>query len=110
MNDTFVFNFDPRVIAGYKAMHMPPQGEVRTPTPLWQGLGLSQTSPLPLDTSDGSWNSSGHEAMMNMTTSIIDATPQNKRNQLAQYNDIASILTSLGLEHHIRKDMFYFHL
>ncbi|XP_058448811.1 protein bicaudal C [Malaya genurostris] len=117
LNDTFVFNFDPRVVAGYKAMHLPPQhGELRTPTPSWQGLGLSQTSPVPLEACDMSWaNSSsgsssgggagtaaGSESRLNMTTTMIDVTPMRQREQLSQYNDVTSILTNLGLEHYIK--------
>lgn len=111
LNDTFVFNFDPRVVAGYKAMHMPPQqGELRTPTPSWQGLGLSQTSPAPLEACDLSWvnnsggssSSSGNESRLNMTTTMIEVTPMRQREQLSQYNDVTSILTSLGLEHYIK--------
>lgn len=119
LNDTFVFNFDPRVVAGYKAMHHPPQhGELRTPTPSWQGLGLSQTSPAPLEACDLSWaNSSGgssgggggggggaagSDSRLNMTTTMIDVTPMRQREQLSQYNDVTSILTSLGLEHYIK--------
>lgn len=110
LNDTFVFNFDPRVVAGYKAMHLPPQqGELRTPTPSWQGLGLSQTSPAPLEACDLSWvnhsgssSSSGNESRLNMTTTMIEVTPMRQREQLSQYNDVTSILTSLGLEHYIK--------
>ncbi|XP_065075230.1 protein bicaudal C [Ochlerotatus camptorhynchus] len=110
LNDTFVFNFDPRVVAGYKAMHMPPQqGELRTPTPSWQGLGLSQTSPVPLEACDLSWvnssggsSSSGNESRLNMTTTMIEVTPMRQREQLSQYNDVTSILTNLGLEHYIK--------
>ncbi|XP_055643769.1 protein bicaudal C [Toxorhynchites rutilus septentrionalis] len=117
LNDTFVFNFDPRVVAGYKAMHIPPQqGELRTPTPSWQGLGLSQTSPVPLEACDLSWaNSSGSsgggggggsaagsDSRLNMTTTMIEVTPMRQREQLSQYNDVTSILTSLGLEHYIK--------
>ncbi|XP_050101510.1 protein bicaudal C [Anopheles aquasalis] len=59
LKDTFLFNLDPRVVAGYKAMHMSPQqGEVRTPTLSWQGLGLSQSSPAPLEACDLSWANS----------------------------------------------------
>lgn len=110
LNDTFVFNFDPRVVAGYKAMHLSPQqGEIRTPTPAWQGLGLSQTSPAPLEACDLSWvnnsgssSSSGNDSRLNMTTTMIEVTPMRQREQLSQYNDVTSILTSLGLEHYIK--------
>ncbi|XP_058818853.1 protein bicaudal C [Topomyia yanbarensis] len=117
LNDSFVFNFDPRVVAGYKAMHLPPQhGELRTPTPSWQGLGLSQTSPVPLEACDLSWaNSSsgsssggggsvaaGSDSRLNMTTTMIEVTPMRQREQLSQYNDVTSILTNLGLDHYIK--------
>lgn len=122
LNDTFVFNFDPRVVAGYKAIHMPvQQGELRTPTPSWQGLGLSQTSPAPLEACDLSWaNTSsgsggsgggggggggsvaGSDSRLNLTTTMIDVTPVRQREQLSQYNDVTSILTGLGLEHYIK--------
>lgn len=115
LNDTFVFNFDPRVVAGYKAIHMPvQQGELRTPTPSWQGLGLSQTSPAPLEACDLSWantsggsggssgGAAGSDSRLNLTTTMIDVTPVRQREQLSQYNDVTSILTGLGLEHYIK--------
>uniref|UniRef100_A0A8D8G680 Protein bicaudal C n=3 Tax=Culex pipiens TaxID=7175 RepID=A0A8D8G680_CULPI len=116
LNDTFVFNFDPRVVAGYKAIHMPvQQGELRTPTPSWQGLGLSQTSPAPLEACDLSWantssgsggsgggGAAGSDSRLNLTTTMIDVTPVRQREQLSQYNDVTSILTGLGLDHYIK--------
>ncbi|XP_053696138.1 protein bicaudal C [Sabethes cyaneus] len=113
LTDSFVFNFDPRVVAGYKAMHLAPQhGELRTPTPSWQGLGISQTSPVPMEACNLSWGSSsgssggggaaGGDSRLNMTTTMIDVTPMRQREQLSQYNDVTSILTNLGLEHYIK--------
>ncbi|XP_035915120.1 protein bicaudal C [Anopheles stephensi] len=125
LNDKFLFNLDPRVVAGYKAMHMSPQqGEVRTPTLSWQGLGLSQSSPAPLEACDLSWantsSSSGSggngaantstsssssgatESRHNLTTTMIEVTPRHQREQMAQYNDVTTILTGLGLEHYIK--------
>jgi protein bicaudal C len=56
LNDSFIFNFDPRIVAGFKAMHLAPQqGELRTPTPSWQGLGISHTSPVPLESCSINW-------------------------------------------------------
>ncbi|XP_053675629.1 protein bicaudal C [Anopheles nili] len=125
LNDTFLFNLDPRVVAGYKAMYMSPQqGEVRTPTLSWQGLGLSQSSPAPLEAADLSWaNTSGSSSTgagggmntssssssngvsdtgHNLTTTMIEVTPRHKREQMSQYNDVTTILTGLGLEHYIK--------
>ncbi|XP_058125914.1 protein bicaudal C homolog 1-B [Anopheles ziemanni] len=130
INETFLFNLDPRVVAGYKAMHMSPQqGEIRTPTLSWQGLGLSQSTPAPLEGCDLSWgnssssssggggvgsgaanvstsssSSSGHNdsSRHNMTTTMIEVTPRHQREQMAQYNDVTTILTGLGLEHYIK--------
>lgn len=97
LNDSFVFNFDPRVIAGYGAMNNnSPYGEIRTPTPVWQGLGLSKTQTTPIDLSH-------RGSPFNMTTSVIDSTPKTHRERSSQYNDVSAILISLGLEHHIRK-------
>uniref|UniRef100_A0A182J0X5 Uncharacterized protein n=1 Tax=Anopheles atroparvus TaxID=41427 RepID=A0A182J0X5_ANOAO len=133
LNETFLFNLDPRVVAGYKAMHMSPQqGEIRTPTLSWQGLGLSQSTPAPLEACDLSWgntstsssggggggggggtvgagnvstssSSSGpNDSRHNMTTTMIEVTPRHQREQMAQYNDVTTILTGLGLEHYIK--------
>ncbi|XP_052864286.1 protein bicaudal C [Anopheles cruzii] len=128
LKDSFLFNLDPRVVAGYKAMHASPQqGEVRTPTLSWQGLGLSQSSPAPLEACDLSWaNSSSsstsagtggsggsggtnsspssgpNDSRHNMTTTMIEVTPRHQREQLSQYNDVTTILTGLGLEHYIK--------
>lgn len=103
-----LFNFDPRIVAGFRAMNISPQqGEVRIPTPMWQGAGLSRTSPTPLENSNNnSWYDTTRNdfgGMFNMTTSLLDSTPVRQRNQLSKYNDITTLLTSLGLEHHIRK-------
>ncbi|XP_061513633.1 protein bicaudal C [Anopheles gambiae] len=130
--DTFLFNLDPRVVAGYKAMHMSPQqGEIRTPTLSWQGLGLSQSSPAPLEACDLSWantssssstgggrdggggsgcantstsssSSGAADSRHNMTTTMIEVTPRHQREQMSQYNDVTTILTGLGLEHYIK--------
>ncbi|XP_050076914.1 protein bicaudal C [Anopheles maculipalpis] len=125
LNDKFLFNLDPRVVAGYKAMHISPQqGEVRTPTLSWQGLGLSQSSPAPVEACDLSWantsSSSGSggngaanistsssssgatDSRHNLTTTMIEVTPRHQREQMAQYNDVTTILTGLGLEHYIK--------
>uniref|UniRef100_A0A182VUH0 SAM domain-containing protein n=1 Tax=Anopheles minimus TaxID=112268 RepID=A0A182VUH0_9DIPT len=124
LSDTFLFNLDPRVVAGYKAMHMSPQqGEIRTPTLSWQGLGLSQSSPAPLEACDLSWanssssssaggscantstsssSSGATDSRHNMTTTMIEVTPRHQREQMSQYNDVTTILTGLGLEHYIK--------
>uniref|UniRef100_A0A8W7PKU2 SAM domain-containing protein n=1 Tax=Anopheles coluzzii TaxID=1518534 RepID=A0A8W7PKU2_ANOCL len=128
--DTFLFNLDPRVVAGYKAMHMSPQqGEIRTPTLSWQGLGLSQSSPAPLEACDLSWantssssstgggrdggggsgcaytstsssSSGAADSRHNMTTTMIEVTPRHQREQITTTSP--PILTRLGLEHYIK--------
>ncbi|CAO1360776.1 unnamed protein product [Diamesa tonsa] len=106
-NDSMLFNFDPRIVAGFRAMNISPQqGEARIPTPMWQGAGISRTSPTPLENSNNnSWydtTRNDYGGMFNMTTSLLDSTPVRQRNQLSKYNDITTLLTGLGLEHHIQ--------
>lgn len=95
-------------------MERAPQGEIRTPNSNWAGLGISYTSPAPLETAiDDSlttWNrgngvTAGHLSPYNLgaTTGIVDSTPTNRRLNLSQHKDIHSLLTSLGLEHYISK-------
>lgn len=104
MDDSFIFNFDNKKISGYKAINIHPQGEVRTPNSAWQGLGLSQTSPVPIEPCDDStWSNSNHDARFNLTTTVLDLAPTRQRHQLSQYNDVTSILAAIGLEHHIRE-------
>lgn len=106
LNDSFAYNFDPRVVSGYNAMNIPPKGETRTPKIGWQGLGLSQTMPAPLNlnlSSNLSWMECNANQKFNATTSLIDSASLGQRQRLMQYNDVTSILTGLGLEHHIRK-------
>lgn len=97
---------DPRMIAGLRAMSVSPHaGEMRTPTATWQGMHLSRTSPSAMETpiSNNSWIESApleNTAGMfnNMTTTVLDSTPVRHRTQLSKYNDIATLLTGLGLE------------
>ncbi|XP_020810141.1 protein bicaudal C [Drosophila serrata] len=118
------FDFDMKRALGYKAMERTPvAGELRTPTPAWMGMGLSCTSPAPIDTADdngnggagagagagggggGSWRlppGLGSPYGLSATTGLLDATPVNRRMQLAQHKDIQTLLTSLGLEHYIK--------
>lgn len=100
-----LFNFDPRITAGFRAMNISPHhGEARIPTPIWQGAGLSRTSPGPMDNfGNSSWGEHHEGILNNMTTTLLDSTPQKQRHQLSKYNDVTSILTGLGLQHHIRK-------
>lgn len=98
---------------GFKAMERPPiAGELRTPTPNWMGMGLSRTSPAPMEMVDdlAPWQrglaGAGILASpygLGATTGIVDSTPTNRRLQLNQYKDIHSLLTALGLEHYISK-------
>ncbi|XP_017024010.1 protein bicaudal C [Drosophila kikkawai] len=114
------FDFDMKRALGYKAMERTPvAGELRTPTPAWMGMGLSCTSPAPVDTADDNGNAGagaiggggagwrlppglGSPYGLSATTGLLDATPVNRRMQLAQHKDIQTLLTSLGLEHYIK--------
>ncbi|KAL5281386.1 BICC1 family protein [Megaselia abdita] len=111
------FDFDMKRVIGFKAMECAPQGEARTPTANWVGLGLSRTSPAPLEsvtpTNEDliSWNRTtaaltgaqqSSPYNLSSTTGLIDSTPSNRRLQMTQHKDIHSLLTSLGLEHYIK--------
>lgn len=106
------FDFDIKRAMGFKAMERPAvAGELRTPTPNWMGMGLSRTSPAPIETVDdlAPWQrglaGAGILASpygLGATTGIVDSTPANRRLQLTQYKDIHSLLTALGLEHYIK--------
>jgi protein bicaudal C len=37
-----------------------------------------------------------------MTTSMLDSTPVRQRNQLSKFNDIETLLTGIGLQHHVQ--------
>jgi len=108
------FDFDMKRALGYKAMERTPvAGEMRTPTPAWMGMGLSSTSPAPapapLENGEGNGGGGGWRLPpglgspygLSATTGLLDATPVNRRLQLAQHKDIQTLLTSLGLEHYI---------
>ncbi|KAI8042852.1 protein bicaudal C [Drosophila gunungcola] len=116
-------DFDMKRALGYKAMERSPvAGEMRTPTPAWMGMGLSSTSPapapVPLENGEnsggggvggggggGGWRlppGLGSPYGLSATTGLLDATPVNRRLQLAQHKDIQTLLTSLGLEHYIK--------
>ncbi|XP_016945476.4 protein bicaudal C [Drosophila suzukii] len=111
------FDFDMKRALGYKAMERTPvAGEMRTPTPAWMGMGLSSTSPAPapapLENGEGNGGGGGggwrlppglgSPYGLSATTGLLDATPVNRRLQLAQHKDIQTLLTSLGLEHYIK--------
>lgn len=106
LNDSLTYSLDPRIIAGLRAMSLTPQqGEVRTPTAAWQGMGISRTSPSQLE--HNSWSDAQPPdgivpGLFNMTTSLLDSTPMRHRSQLSNYSDIATLLTGLGLGHHIQ--------
>ena len=108
-----MFTFDRKKVEGYKAIERAPQGEVRTPTSHWAGLGLSKTSPFALETlastsnSAQAWNSHSETKVptfnLNATTSLMDATPTHQRLMVGQHKDIHSLMTHLGLDHYISK-------
>jgi hypothetical protein len=37
-----------------------------------------------------------------MTTSLLDSTPARQRRQLSKYNDIETLLTGIGMQHHVQ--------
>lgn len=74
---------------------------------LRQGAGISRTSPTPLENahSGNSWidsHPSDVAGLFNMTTSLLDSTPTRQRNQLSKYTDIETLLTGIGLHHHVQ--------
>lgn len=107
-----LFGLEARILDGYNAMKQSLPGnnsELRTPKMGWQGLGLSRTSPAPfVDFHD--YDKPMNAAKFNMSTMLLpDSTSSRQRERVGQYNDIASILVSLGLEHHIGKLELLFH-
>lgn len=106
-NDSLMYNFDPRIIAGIRAINMQPNpDQIRVPTPIWQGSGLSRTSPTPLDPNQNNtsaWIDAQPDGLFpSMTTSLLDSTPQRQRQQISKYKDIAALLAGIGLQHHIQ--------
>lgn len=74
-----------------------------------QGAGISRTSPAPLETpkSGSAWidaqpSDGAIGGLFNMTTSLLDTTPQRQRHQLSKYSDIETLLTGLGQQHHVQ--------
>jgi len=68
-------------------------------------MGISRTSPSQLE--HNSWSDAQPPdgivpGLFNMTTSLLDSTPMRHRSQLSNYSDIATLLTGLGLGHHIQ--------
>lgn len=108
--DSLVFEFDQKKLLGHRAMENQARGELRVPTPVWYGMGLSKTSPLPVELSEQNinWGSRGDSSPYNMgvTTGLLDAATKQQRNKLAQFDDLRTLLINLGLDHYIRK--FYF--
>lgn len=76
---------------------------IRTPTPTWAGLGLSRTSPFPVETIRNDWernNSSPYNLPSTSGMSIVDPAPSSKM-FLNHHKDIRSLLSHLGLEHYM---------
>lgn len=77
---------------------------------LGQGAGISRTSPTPLENTHNhsAWidahpdRDSAVGGLFNMTTTLLDSTPARQRNQLSKYNDIETLLTGIGLQHHVQ--------
>lgn len=103
---TLLHDFECKKIYGLKAMQgTPVQGEARIPTPVWAGMSLSCTSPIPTETPDTNniWKR-GNITPYNMgvTTSLLDVTPRQQRQNLSRYNDLHTLMVYLGLEHYIK--------
>lgn len=96
---------DSKIISAYNAIQTSPNGEIRIPRSGWQGLGLSRTSPVPLTQStlplDMNLNGQANNTTPSMTEASNSGSFSNQH--ILQYNNVASILSSIGLEHHIRK-------
>lgn len=109
--DSLVFDFDQKKLLGHRAMDNQARGELRTPTPVWYGLGLSKTSPLPVDLAEpnNNWGNRGDSSPYNMgvTTGLLDAATKQQRNKLPQFDDLRTLLINLGLDHYIRKSTFF---
>lgn len=105
--DSLVFDFDQKKLLGHRAMDNQTRGELRVPTPVWFGLGLSKTSPLPVELSEPNinWGNRGDSSPYNMsaTTGLLDAATKQQRNKLPQFDDLRTLLINLGLDHYIRK-------
>lgn len=106
LNESMMYNYDPRLLAGIRAMNLAPNpGEARIPTPMWQGAGLSRTSPTPIEnqSNNNAWIEAQPDGLYpSMTTSLMDSTPQRQRQQISKYKDIATLLASIGLQQYIQ--------
>ena len=75
-------------------------------TLIGQGAGISRTSPTPLETprDNSAWIEAhpNEPGLFNMTTTILDSTPSRQRSQLSKYSDIETLLTGIGLQHHVQ--------
>lgn len=83
---------------------------LRTPTPAWQGLSLSRSSPLALEAgrmSQWLFRDQTSPFKMGFTTSIVDATPVIDRVMLSQHKDVSSVTLHLKLDHYIIEYIFY---
>ncbi|CRL00989.1 CLUMA_CG014408, isoform A [Clunio marinus] len=90
-NESMMYNYDPRIIAG-------------------QGAGISRTSPTPIENpqSGNVWvDSAPHENNIggifnNVTTSLLETTPVRTRDQISKYQDIETLLTGIRMQHHVQ--------
>ncbi|KAL3274110.1 hypothetical protein HHI36_015524 [Cryptolaemus montrouzieri] len=115
-------DFENKRLAGFRAMQQKPSpGMFRTPTNVWSGYGISHTSPAGflsaekarMRKEDEIWKSqpkydnysdnynvpSTSGANLN-TSNLLDHTPTRLVNRItsSNWNDVASILTSIGLD------------
>ncbi|XP_025156044.1 protein bicaudal C homolog 1 isoform X4 [Harpegnathos saltator] len=124
------FDYEQKKLLAAKAMQSKPSGDYRVPTSAWSGYGLSQSIP-PITTSDLSKELTSHPSdlwkepttpvfstemdfgmisskdrigQIGMASNYMDHTPTSHLNKITshRYNDLASMLTSIGLEKYIR--------
>ncbi|XP_032666735.1 protein bicaudal C isoform X1 [Odontomachus brunneus] len=125
------FDYEQKKLLAAKAMQNKQSGsDYRVPTSAWSGYGLSQSIP-PITTSDLSKELTSHPSdlwkepttpvfntemdfgiisskdrvgQIGMASNYMDHTPTSHLNKITshRYNDLASMLTSIGLEKYIR--------
>jgi len=90
-------------------MTQPNRDELRVPNISWSGLGLSKTSPVLLNDNSSPKGPSNWERCalspyhLGVTTGLIDSTSSRQRMNIAQRDDLHTLLANLGLEHYISK-------
>lgn len=127
------YDYENKKIQALKALqNKPNSNEFRVPTPTWSGYGLSQTMPALIDLSVNDDNKSSNnnntsdiwddpktplvymgkvidfdndKDTIGMTSTYLDHTPTSKIDKIISgtHDDLATSLTSIGLDKYIRK-------